>query len=269
MVLARRHQLVRLTEAAIAVALSVLLGNVRLVELPNGGSIALATLPLLALALTRGFGVAFLAGACAGAAHALAGGTVIHPVQLGLDYLLAYSLLATAGLGRIGAARGRAQLALPVVGAMSLHLASMVVSGMVFFAPVAGSAALTYSLSYNASTVVPETLLALWLLPPLVRALARANPADSWRRGLLPPPVLHPRAPRPIHAPTPIDIPITPTDRRTLPTVPTFPTASVANVGTVEGVAAVTQRAPRTATLVRDAPFARRPMFGERRSARS
>jgi thiamine transporter len=273
MVLARRHQLVRLTEAAIAVALSVLLGNVRLVELPNGGSIALATLPLLALALTRGFRVAFLAGACAGAAHALAGGTVIHPVQLLLDYLLAYSLLATAGLGTIGAARGRAQLVLPVVAAMALHLAAMVVSGVVFFAPVAGSAALMYSLGYNASTVVPETVLALWLLPPLVRALARANPADSWRRGLLPPPVVHPRTPRPIHAPTPIDTTLTSTfvterpdsgpfvtnvaPPATLPT--TFVTDRPDSGPSVTNVAARPAPAARPrATLVRAAPFARR-----------
>jgi thiamine transporter len=208
MVLERRTELVRLTEAAVAVALSVLLGSMRLVELPNGGSIALTTMPLLALAVARGPRIALLAGACAGAAHAFAGGTIIHPVQWLLDYVLAYAVLAAAGIGRPGIP-DRSRLAPRIVLAMALHLACVVTSGMIFFAPVAGSAALAYCLTYNAATVVPETLLAIWLVPPLVRAVARANPADSWRRGLLEPPRMHARTPRSIHVPAPIDTPAT------------------------------------------------------------
>ena len=184
-----------MTEAAVAVALSVLLGNIRLVELPNGGSIALATLPLLALAVVRGPRLALLAGCCAGLAHALAGGTIIHPAQLGLDYFIAYAALALAGaVPRRGISR--ASLALPIVVAMSAHLLAMVISGMIFFAPSAGDAALMYSVLYNAATVVPGTLLALWLVPPLVRSVARAHPADAWRLGLLDPPRVTARAPR-------------------------------------------------------------------------
>jgi thiamine transporter len=195
----RREELVLLTESAVAVALSVLLGNLRLLELPNGGSIALATLPLLALALTRGVRVGVVAGCCAGAAHALAGGTIVHPIQLALDYLVAYAALGLAGLA-LGRGTSRSAIAPAVLLAMGLHLAAMVVSGVVFFAAVAGDAALWYSLAYNAATVVPETVLALWLLPPLVRAVARANPADAWRRGLAPPPSRIARPPR-LHAP--------------------------------------------------------------------
>lgn len=206
MVFHSRSELVRLTEAAVAVALSVLLGNVRLVELPNGGSIALATLPLLALAIARGTRAGMGAGACAGLAHALAGGTIVHPVQLGLDYFVAYALLGVAGIASGRGNVDRWQLAPAIVAAMGLHLAAMVVSGMVFFAPAAGGSALAYSLAYNAATVLPETLLALWLVPPLVRSLARASPADSWRRGLLDPPRIQQRTPRSIHAVASIDI---------------------------------------------------------------
>lgn len=254
MVFRRRQELVRLTEAAMAVALSVLLGNVRLVELPHGGSIALATLPLLALALTRGVRPALLACCCAGAAHALSGGTIVHPAQLALDYLLAYAALAVAGIGMRGAGGGRARIVLPVVAAMALHLGAMVLSGIVFFAPVAGTAALAYSITYNAATVVPETLLAIWLLPPLVRALARADPADAWRRGLLDPPRMLPRRPRPIRAPQPIDTP-----HVTRPHVSAAPPRSMP-----EAPAVTTARSPRQATLVRQAPFVRRPWDGVR-----
>ncbi|MCW2922062.1 MAG: putative proton-coupled thiamine transporter YuaJ [Thermoleophilia bacterium] len=257
MVHLRRDSLVHLTEAAAAVALSVLLGNVRLVELPNGGSIALAALPLLALAITRGPRIGILAGTCAGVAHALSGGTIIHPAQLALDYLLAYAALGAAGIA-LGRGTSRARLAPAIVLAMSLHLAAMVVSGVIFFSTVAGGAAITYALGYNALTVVPETLLAIWLVPPLVRAVARANPADGWRRGLLAPPVATTRTPR-LHAPArtaltaPTDITTRETTKRLTHARVSRPSASVSAV----------RHAPPA--FVREAPFAPRAAQ-ERRS---
>lgn len=208
MVHERRASVVLLTEAASAVALSVLLGNLRLLELPNGGSIALATLPLLALALSRGVQLGVLAGLCAGVAHALAGGVVVHPIQLLLDYPVAYAALGLAGISS-GRGTHRGALVPGILLAMSLHLAAMVVSGVVFFAPVAGDAALPYALAYNAATVAPETAIALWLAAPLLHAVARANPSDAWRRGLIVPPPrrrLMPRPYRPIDAAKPTDM---------------------------------------------------------------
>jgi len=251
MVLARRTELVQLTEASVAVALSVLLGNIRLVELPNGGSIALAVVPLLALALARGARAALLAGCCAGAAHALSGGTIIHPAQLGLDYFVSYAALALAGVGGPATvAASRRQLAPRILLAMSAHLAAMVVSGMVFFAPVAGDAAVAYSLAYNAATVVPEALLAILLVPSVIRSIARANPADAWRRGLLEPPATARRSARSIHARASIDT--TDTLRRSPPS-------------------AAPTEAPRhrTTPLVRAAPFRELPSFSSLRLTRS
>lgn len=190
----RRVQLVLLTEAAAAVALSLVLGNVRLLELPNGGSIALATVPLLALASVRGVRVGACTGAAAGIAHALNGGTIVHPAQLGLDYVGAYAALGVAGVASRGIA-SRLRLAGPILLAMALHLTAMVVSGAIFFAP-SGSGAVAYALAYNAATVLPEAALALWLVPGVAVALARANPADAWRRGLLAPPNTARRVPR-------------------------------------------------------------------------
>jgi thiamine transporter len=252
MVLTRRRELVDLTEAAVAVALSVLLGNLRLVELPAGGSIALATLPLLALAVARGVRPALLAGACAGAGHALAGGTIIHPAQALLDYGLAYASLAVAGIAA-GGTPTRARLAAPILLAMSLHLTAMVASGVIFFSTVAPDAALAYALVYNAVTVVPETLLAIWLVPPLVLALARADPADSWRRGLLIPPRRTPRIPRvyrPIHVEPSIDTPHVSRDAAPL----------VVSVPRVTHTPAAAAEPPPT--FVRAAPFEQRRLSG-------
>jgi thiamine transporter len=250
MVHARREELVLLTEAAVAVALSVLLGNLRLVELPNGGSIALAVIPLLALAATRGVRVGVLAGCCAGLAQALSGGTIIHPAQLGLDYLLAYAALGTAGIAH-GRGRSRALLSLSIVLAMSLHLLAMVASGVIFFATVAGPAALTYAIAYNAATVVPETLLALVLVPPLIRSIARANPADAWRRGLLPPPASVLRAPRAYRAND---------AAATIDTADVSRTSRLTRLPRRPRATPPEATAPNRTTLVRAAPFARRQL---------
>lgn len=251
MVHQRREELVLLTESAVAVALSVLLGNLRLLELPNGGSLALATLPLLALAASRGVRVGVLAGTCAGVAHALAGGTIVHPVQLGLDYLVAYAALGTAGLAA-GRGTRRRVLAPAILLAMALHLAAMVTSGVVFFAQVAGPAALAYSLAYNATTTVPEAILAVWLVPPLLRSIARANPADAWRRGLAAPP---PRARR--------------SPRRYLPAPPRIATdigpVSIDTTAPVTDIACRARpRPPAPPAAPRGASFVRRPPFAAR-----
>ncbi|MBC7462237.1 MAG: energy-coupled thiamine transporter ThiT [Thermoleophilia bacterium] len=167
-------ELLRLMEAATAVALCVLLGNLRLLELPSGGSISLAAVPLLAYAAVRGGRGALLACWCAGAAHALSGGTIIHPLQLVLDYVVAYGVLAApAVLG----ARTTVRRTVGIVVAMLLQLAVTTLSGVLFFSSVAGAAAWRYSLGYNATTTVPELVLALIAVPVAIRALQRADPS--------------------------------------------------------------------------------------------
>lgn len=182
----KREELALLTETAFAVALSVLLGTIRLVELPNGGSIALATLPLLALSMVRGIRQGILAGGCAGVAHILAGGTVIHPVQLLLDYPVAYAALGVAGFKTKNRDALQIKTRLRIILAMCLHLGAMTFSGVVFFSQTVGSAAIWYSLTYNALTVVPETILAILFCPMLIRAMTRAHPAKTTGEKVLP-----------------------------------------------------------------------------------
>lgn len=174
-----------LTEAAMAIALSVVLGNLRLVELPNGGSVAFGILPLLVYGLVRGFRPAFIAGWIAGMAHAMFGGRIVHPGQFLLDYGLAYAALSFVAIGRTGS---RARMRIGIVVAGLAHLAVFAASGVFFFGDYApaGMPVLTYSLAYNASHVLPEVVIALIAVPVLVRAYARSNPLDAWRLGLDP-----------------------------------------------------------------------------------
>lgn len=175
-----RDDILALTEAATAVAVSVLLGNLRLLELPSGGSITLACVPLLAFAALRGVRRGLFVCTCAGFAHAASGGTIIHPVQLLLDYGVSYAAYALAGCAR--RSDGWA-LRCAIIAAGVVSLAATSVSGAIFFAQgfATTQGAVTFSVLYNVATIGPEVLLAIALVPLAARAIIRADPARAPR----------------------------------------------------------------------------------------
>lgn len=169
-------------DASMAAALAIILGNLRLLEMPNGGSISFAALPLLVLALTRGTRVTAYAALCAGLGHAMLGGTIIHPIQLLLDYGAASMALALAGIAR-GASVMRQRVAIAI--ASLAQLACFTVSGAWFFLHSLSAGAIQVSAAYNAVTVIPELVIACVLAPRLVEVWCRADPIEAMRLGLL------------------------------------------------------------------------------------
>ncbi|MBD0355302.1 MAG: energy-coupled thiamine transporter ThiT, partial [Rubrobacteraceae bacterium] len=87
-----------LTEAALAIALAFVLGFVVLFKMPFGGSVSLEMIPLILLALRQGWKVGIVAGATYGLLDLAIDPYVVHPVQLLLDYPLAFGVLGLAGL---------------------------------------------------------------------------------------------------------------------------------------------------------------------------
>ncbi len=182
----------RLTAMAVAVALAVLLGFIRLYRLPWGGSLSLKVLPLVYLAVTHGPRAGMAGGLAAGLVTLIVDPVILHPIQVALDYLLPYALL-----GIIGCFPAWPRLGILVAGI--LRLASHVVSGAVYFAAFTPpelnrqvyelvreysgitlspllqqwTAPWLYALLYNASVVVPETVLMLLVAPPLIRRINR------------------------------------------------------------------------------------------------
>ncbi len=183
----------RLTAMAVAVALAVLLGFIRLYRLPWGGSLSLKILPLVYLAITHGPRAGMAGGLAAGVITLIFDPVIFHPIQVVLDYLLPYAML-----GLIGFFPSWPRLGILVTGI--LRLASHVVSGAVYFAAFTPpelnrqvyelirdytgitlslmlqqwTAPWIYALLYNASLVVPETILMMLLAPPLIRRLNRS-----------------------------------------------------------------------------------------------
>ena len=89
-----------LANGALCIALSTVLSFITLYKMPQGGSITLASmLPMFLFAYAYGVGPGMLVGAAYGFVQFLQGGLYfVHPVELLLDYPLAFAMLGLAGL---------------------------------------------------------------------------------------------------------------------------------------------------------------------------
>jgi thiamine transporter len=169
-----------LTEAALAVALSFVLGFIVLFKMPFGGSVSLEMIPLILLALRQGWRVGVVAGAAYGLLDLVIDPYVVHPLQLLLDYPLAFGALGLAGFFK-PTIRGA------VLGATVAVLARFVchfLSGVIFFASYApeGWNPYLYSAAYNAAYLVPSLAIAIVVTVVLLKALQGAQPSPRQLR---------------------------------------------------------------------------------------
>ncbi len=88
-----------LCEGAIMVALAQILGYLKLYELPQGGSITVAMLPIFVYCARWGFGPGILASVVFSVLQLVFDGAYAYSWQAMLgDYLIAFSVLGAAGL---------------------------------------------------------------------------------------------------------------------------------------------------------------------------
>jgi thiamine transporter len=149
-----------LSEMAIFVALATALSFIIIYTLPQGGSITAASMvPILWLALRRGTKIGITAGVIYGVIQLIILPYVIDPVQLLLDYPLAFSILGLAGFFQsrpvLGAAVG-------ISGRFLIHF----IAGVVYWAPVYAPTLnpFAYSAVYNGSYLLPEFLISGFVL---------------------------------------------------------------------------------------------------------
>lgn len=184
----RRPDTRTIVEMALSIALASVLGTLKLLQMPNGGEVSLAMLPLFVLAIRRGPVVGVTAGALYGSVDAILYPAVVHPAQFLLDYPVAYGLVglagAWAGAWRRAPLGGPSVRSLPLlapavaVGALGRY-AAHVVSGLVFFGEYApeGQPVLVYSLLYNLYVWVSAAVClaaAAVVLPVLAQAIGPA-----------------------------------------------------------------------------------------------
>lgn len=82
-----------LCEAAILIALALVLETITLYKLPNGGSVTLSMVPIVLFAVRSGCGWGAMAGFVFGGINYMMGGSAIDWTTIICDYFLAFSML--------------------------------------------------------------------------------------------------------------------------------------------------------------------------------
>ena len=162
----------RLVESAIMVALAVVLSLIKLAELPYGGSVTCASmLPILIVAYRNGPLWGLGSGLVFSVVQLVTGLSVLSYVTgwqsvlavILLDYIFAF---VVSGLGGIFRKQGRSQETALIFGALLVSVLRFffhVVSGATVWAglSIPDGAALGYSLVYNATYMIPETIVTM------------------------------------------------------------------------------------------------------------
>lgn len=161
-----------LTISALLIALAVGLGQLKLFEMPYGGTVTVfSMLPVALCGYLLGTRRGVIAGMCVGLLNLIFAPYVIHPVQLLVDYPFAFGAMGLAGLcaeRRNGLVKGY------VLGIIGRYVCA-VISGIVFFGAYApeGFNAVTWSLFYNFTYLAAEGVITVIIisLPPVKKAL--------------------------------------------------------------------------------------------------
>lgn len=152
-----------LTISSLLIALSVILGNIKIFEMPQGGSITLMSiLPIVLCGYLLGTKRGVLAGICVGLLNLIFGPYIIHPVQLFLDYPIAYGALGLSGLvsnSKNGLTKGY------LIGLTGRYICAFL-SGWIFFGAYAPESfnAVTWSLWYNFTYLAAEGILTIIII---------------------------------------------------------------------------------------------------------
>ncbi|MGI6767436.1 MAG: energy-coupled thiamine transporter ThiT [Lentihominibacter sp.] len=149
--------------SALLVALAIILNQLILFRMPQGGSItAFSMVPIVLCAYFYGVRRGLMAGMCVGLITLIFNPYIIHPVQLLLDYPLAFGALAFGG---VFAAKKNGLMKGYLLGVFCKYLCA-VLSGIIFFGAYApeGFNAVTWSIWYNIVYLGVEAAVTVILL---------------------------------------------------------------------------------------------------------
>lgn len=175
----KRSTILYMVEGAMMIAVATILANIKFFTMPQGGTITLEMVPIVLMALRNGSKWGVLTGFVHGIIQMILGfsnvmycATLIS--QIGcilLDYVLAFSVLGLAAFfakpfiknWKIGYIIGAIIVCL-------LRFACSFLSGWLLWGSYApeGQAAWIYSLVYNASYMVPDTIIVAVVIGCLV-----------------------------------------------------------------------------------------------------
>lgn len=156
-----------ITYAGICIAMSFALSYLRLIRMPQGGSITPASLlPLMIYAYLFGVRKGVFAGFAYGILQALQDPSILHPAQFLLDYPVAFAWIGIAGifakvkkLDKCPQLQFACGATLAGIGRFAMHF----LSGAFAFGAFApeGTPVLLYSFTYQAGYVLPDLAIAV------------------------------------------------------------------------------------------------------------
>ncbi len=166
----------RLVYCAGAMALSLVTSFIKFASLPFGGSITLFSMLFICLiGYVFGLRTGIMTGVAYGILQFIMGPYIYAPVQVLLDYPLAFGALGLSGLFRNKKNGLVAGYITGVIGRYVFH----VISGYIFFASYApeGTNSMIYTLVYNATYILPELIVTIIVLymPPVLKAITQVK----------------------------------------------------------------------------------------------
>ena len=154
-----------IAEAAVMVALATVLSYLKVFHMPQGGSVTAGSMvPLLWISLRRGPKVGIVTCLIYGLLQFVLEPFAVHPIQVALDYPLAFGALGLAGFLRNHPILG---VAVGIGGRFLMHF----LSGMVFFGIYAppGVHPAIYSAIYNGGYLGGELIVSALLTYMIVK----------------------------------------------------------------------------------------------------
>ena len=159
-----------LVESAMMVSLATVLSIFKLIEMPYGGSVTIASmLPMVILAYRNGIGWGLGSGLVYAAIQQLLGLNNLSYVTgwqsvlavIILDYIVAFTAVGLGGIFRNATKSQRNAFVYGAILVSALRYVCHVISGATVWAglSIPNEAALIYSIGYNATYMLPETII--------------------------------------------------------------------------------------------------------------
>lgn len=159
----KKIQTKQLVFSSVAMALAVVTSFIKFVDLPYGGSATLFSMFFICfIGYLYGTKIGLLTGIAYGFLQLVINPSVYHPIQLLLDYPVAFGCLGLAGIfskSKYGLIKG---YILGTFGRYVVHA----ISGYVFFSQWTpeNTSPIVYSITYNATYILPEAIITIIIL---------------------------------------------------------------------------------------------------------
>ncbi len=159
-----------MVESAILIAIATVLSLIKIIQLPYGGSVTIAAmLPIIIISYRHGLGWGIASGLVYGVIRQLLGISVLGWVTtwqsilavILLDYVVAFAFCGLGGVFRRPVKNQALALTLGAILACVLRFLCHVISGATVWAglSIPTEAALIYSIAYNSTYMIPETIV--------------------------------------------------------------------------------------------------------------